>query len=83
MIHISKHFFIGLSAILLVLVVLVPLTTYSYLTDSFNSIVTSHKNEETELLQKIDSISKQNIVLQKEMSQLSNLTLPYLIFSQG
>jgi hypothetical protein len=83
MIHIGKRFFIGLSAILLVLVVLVPLTMYSYLTDSFNSIVTFHKNEETELLQKIDNLSKQNVVLQKEISQLSNLTLPYLFSRLG
>lgn len=83
MMHLGKSFFAGSSIILLILAVLGPLITYSQLTGSYNSAIDSHKNTENSLQQQINNYTKQNFLLKQEISQLTNLTKPYLFTRIG
>ena len=83
MIGFGKRFFISVVIILLVSTILAPLLTFSYLTNSYNSVIDTHVNKEKNLQQKVDSLTEQNKQLNAENSQLTNLTQPYLITSIG
>ena len=83
MISMGKGLLIGLSIILIASLVLAPLLTYSYLTNSYNSVIDAHKNNEKDLLRLIDSLAEKNKELTEEKSQLTNITQPYLITRIG
>ena len=83
MIGSGKRFFISLVIILLFSTILTPLLTFSYLTNSYNSVIDTHINKEKILQQQVDSFTEQNKQLKEENSQLTNLTQPYLITSIG
>jgi hypothetical protein len=83
MIGSGKRFFIGLVIILIVSTILTPLLTFSYLTNSYDSVIDTHINKEKDLQHQVDSLTEQNIQLNVENSQLTNLTQPYLITSIG
>ena len=79
----GKRFFIGLVIILLISTILTPLLTFSYLTNSYDSVIDTHVNKEKDLQQQVNSLTEQNKQLNAENSQLTNLTQPYLITSIG
>jgi len=83
MLRTGKRFSISLVIILLVSTILAPLITYSYLTNSYNSVIDTHINKEKDLQQQVDSLTEQNKQLNAEKSQLTNLTQPYLITRIG
>lgn len=83
MIGFGKSFLISAVIILLFSTVIAPLITFSYLTNSYNSVIDIHLNKEKELQQKIDTLTEQNKQLNEENSQLTNLTRPYFITSMG
>jgi hypothetical protein len=62
---------------------LAPLITFSYLTNSYKSVIETHTNREKDLQQRVDSLTGQNKQLNEENSQLTNLTQPFLVTSLG
>jgi hypothetical protein len=83
MIRTGKRSFICSSIILLILTVLAPLITYSYLTNSYDLVIDSYTNKEKDLQQQVNGLTEQNIHLNQEKSQLTNLTQPYLFTRIG
>lgn len=81
MIRVNKLFII-LAITLLILTILVPLITYSYLTNTYNANINSSRNKEKNLQQQVDSLTAQNKQLNEQLneenSQLTNLTQPFL-----
>ena len=83
MIRTGKRFFISLTIVLIVSIILAPLITFSYLTNSYNSVIDLHRIIEKDLQQQVGSLTEQNKQLNAEKSQLTNLTQPYLITRIG
>ena len=83
MIGSGKRFFMGLVIILLFSTILTPLLTFSYLTNSYDSVIDTHVNKEKDLQQQVNNLTEQNKQLNAENSQLTNLTQPYIITSIG
>ena len=79
----GKRIFICLATILLILVIIAPLITYSYLTNTNNSVIASYVSKQKDLQQQVNSLTEQNQRLSQENSQLTNLTQPYLITCLG
>jgi hypothetical protein len=75
--------FLSCLMILLILLVLAPLITYSALTNNYNASIDSYRNKERNLQQQIDSLTEQNRQLTEENSQLTNLTQPHLVSKLG
>jgi hypothetical protein len=83
MIGFGKRFFIVLVIILLVSTILAPILTFSYLTNSYNSVIDTHINKEKDLQQQVDYLTEKNNQLNAENAQLTNLSQPYLVTSIG
>lgn len=83
MISFGKCFFTSVVIILIVSTILAPLITFSYLTNSYNSVIDTHINKEKDLQQQVDSLTEQNKQINAENSQLTNLTQPYFVTSIG
>lgn len=79
----EKRFLVWFVIVLLFLVILLPVITYSSLTSTYDSVLDSYRNNNDNLQQQVYSLTEQNKQLDEEKSQLTNLTQPHLITAVG